>query len=63
MNPPGLTRVMQIGLGLLVLLVAIIGYRGFLRRHPAGRAWPERRSANAWHEHRASHEHQSEVRP
>ena len=61
--PPGLTRVMQIGLGLLVLLVAIIGYRGFLRRHPVGRAWPARRSANAWHEHRASHEHQSEVRP
>jgi hypothetical protein len=34
--PPGLTRGMQIGLGLLVLLVAIIGYRGFLRRHPPG---------------------------
>jgi len=35
--PPGLTRGMQIGLGLLVLLVAIIGYRGLLRRHPPGR--------------------------
>ena len=34
--PPGLTRGMQVGLGLLVLLVAIIGYRGFLRRHPPG---------------------------
>jgi len=32
--PPGLTRGMQIGLGLLVLLVAVIGYRGFARRHP-----------------------------
>ena len=31
--PPGLTRGMQIGLGLLVLLVAIIGYLGFARRH------------------------------
>jgi uncharacterized membrane protein YedE/YeeE len=30
--PPGLTRGMQIGLGVLVLLVAIIGYWGFLRR-------------------------------
>jgi len=34
--PPGLTRGMQVGLGLLVLLVAVIGYRGFLRRHPLG---------------------------
>jgi len=34
--PPGLTRAEQIGLGLLVLLVAVIGYRGFLRRHPPG---------------------------
>ena len=32
--PPGLTRGMQIGLGLLVLLLAVIGYRGFARRHP-----------------------------
>jgi hypothetical protein len=32
--PPGLTRGMQVGLGLLVLLVAVIGYRGFARRHP-----------------------------
>jgi Protein of Unknown function (DUF2784) len=37
--PPGLTRGMQIGLGVLVLLVAITGYRGFLRRHARGRAW------------------------
>ena len=30
--PPGLTHGMQIGLGILLLLVAIIGYWGFLRR-------------------------------
>jgi len=36
--PPGLTRGMQIGLGLLVLLVAAIGYRGVVRRYPARRA-------------------------
>ena len=40
--PPGLTRGMQIGLGLLVLLVAIIGYRGFLSRYPPGRMRPQR---------------------
>ena len=37
--PPGLTRGEQVGLGLLVLLVAVIGYRGFARRHPPGPAW------------------------
>jgi hypothetical protein len=37
--PPGLTRGMQIGLGVLVLLIAVAGYWGFLRRHAAGRAW------------------------
>lgn len=30
--PPGLTHGMQIGLGLLLLLVAMLGYWGFLRR-------------------------------
>jgi hypothetical protein len=30
--PPGLTHGMQIGLGVLLLLVAIIGYWGFLRQ-------------------------------
>jgi hypothetical protein len=40
--PPGLTRVEQVGLGLLVLLVAVIGYRGFARRHPPGTAWAKR---------------------
>ena len=42
--PPGLTRGMQIGLGLLVLLVAATGYRGFVHRHPTGRMWPRH-----WH--------------
>ena len=31
--PPGLTHGMQIGLGVLLLLVAIIGYWGLLHRH------------------------------
>jgi len=35
--PPGLTRGMQIGLGVLVLLIAIAGYWGYLRRHARGR--------------------------
>ena len=38
--PPGLTRGMQVGLGLLVLLVAVIGYRGFVRRHPLPHRYP-----------------------
>jgi Protein of Unknown function (DUF2784) len=46
--PPGLTHGMQIGLGVLLLLVAIIGYRGFLRRQGPGgaRAWPMARGRN-----------------
>jgi hypothetical protein len=34
--PPGLTHGMQFGLGVLLLLVAIIGYWGFLRRRGWG---------------------------
>ena len=30
--PPGLTRGLQIALGLLVVLIAVIGYGGYLRR-------------------------------
>jgi hypothetical protein len=37
--PAGLTRGMQAGLGVLVLLVAAGGYWGFLRRHGRGQAW------------------------
>jgi Protein of Unknown function (DUF2784) len=36
--PAGLTRGMQAGLGVLVLLIAIIGYRGTLLRHTPGGA-------------------------
>jgi Protein of Unknown function (DUF2784) len=32
--PPGLTRGWQVGLGLLVVLIAVIGYGGYLRRRP-----------------------------
>src|ERR1022692_206991 len=38
--PPGLTRGIQIGLGLFVVLVAAVGYGGYLRRQGGGRAWP-----------------------
>jgi Protein of Unknown function (DUF2784) len=31
--PPGLTRGIQVGLGLFVVLIAVAGYRGYLRRH------------------------------
>lgn len=30
--PPGLTRGAQVGLGILVLLITVVGYRGVLRR-------------------------------
>jgi uncharacterized protein DUF2784 len=35
--PPGLTRPIQVGLGLVVVLIAVAGYGGYLRRHPPGR--------------------------
>jgi uncharacterized protein DUF2784 len=60
--PPGLTRGMQIGLGLLVLLVAVIGYRGFLRRHRPGRMRPASWTANARQEHKAEDGHRRAVR-
>jgi hypothetical protein len=31
--PPGLTRGIQVGLGVFVVLIAVVGYRGYLRRH------------------------------
>ena len=61
--PPGLTRGMQVGLGLLVLLVAVIGYQGFLRRHPPGPAWPPRWLVTARQQHGAARGHQSAPRP
>jgi len=36
--PPGLTRGIQIGLGLFVVLLAAAGYGGFVRRHGPVRA-------------------------
>jgi hypothetical protein len=51
--PPGLTHGMQIGLGVLLLLVAIIGYWGFLRRRGWGGAWREPWPPGARPEHGA----------
>lgn len=36
--PPGLSRGTHVGLGVLVLVIAVAGYWGFLRRHAPGRA-------------------------
>jgi hypothetical protein len=59
--PPGLTHGMQFGLGVLLLLVAIIGYWGFLRRRGRGGA---RALANGSRpEHGDAHRHQRAVRP
>jgi hypothetical protein len=45
--PPGLTHGMQIGLGVLLLRVAIIGYWAFCAgTGGAGRAWPKARGRN-----------------
>ena len=57
--PPGLTHGMQIGLGILLLLVAIIGYRGFLRRHGRGGASLAEGSRP---DHGDAHRHQRAVR-
>lgn len=35
--PPGLTRGLQIGLGLFVVLIAVIGYGGYLHRNGPAR--------------------------
>jgi len=58
--PPGLTQGMQIGLGVLLLLVATIGYWGFLRRRKPGRApWPRTLRQG----HRNAHRQQPAMRP
>jgi hypothetical protein len=59
--PPGLTHGMQVGLGVLLLLVAIIGYWGFLRRRGRDGAsafgrWLAAGNGDA-------HRHQRAVRP
>jgi Protein of Unknown function (DUF2784) len=55
--PPGLTHGMQIGLGVLLLLVAIIGYGGFLRRCGRG----ESLAYGSRPEHGDAHRHQRAV--
>jgi hypothetical protein len=50
--PPGLTHGMQAGLGVLLLLVAIIGYWGFLRRH--GASLGQWLAAGTWDAHPTS---------
>ena len=61
--PPGLTRGMQLGLGILVVLVAVIGYRGFLRRHPPGWAARGRWPVRTRQEHPANPGDQHAARP
>jgi len=59
--PPGLTHQMQFGLGVLLLVVAIIGYWGFLRRR--GRGVARALAARSRPEHGDPHRHQWSVRP
>ena len=62
--PPGLTHGMQIGLGVLVLLLAIIGYWGFVHRHQWIHAWRHPGSVGARPENRnIRHRHQRALRP
>jgi hypothetical protein len=56
--PPGLTRGMQIGLGLLVLLVALLGYWAFLRRHGVRRARRKPSPPGVRSQNQAIHGHQ-----
>jgi hypothetical protein len=56
--PPGLTREMQIGLGLLVLLVALLGYWSFLRRHGVRRARRKTSPPGVRSQSRSIHGHQ-----
>ena len=56
--PPGLTRGMQIGLGLFVLLVALLGYWGCLRRHDWRRVWRRPSPPGVRSRNRANHGHQ-----
>jgi hypothetical protein len=60
--PPGLTRGLQIVLGLFVLLIAVVGYGGYLRRNPLfrSRVLLANPSARAW---RLSHPRGGSTRP
>lgn len=53
--PPGLTHGMQISLGILVLLLAIVGYWTLLRRHGWGEPWRRRPAMGAQPGHRDVH--------
>ena len=57
--PPGLTHGMQVGLGVLLLLVAIVGYLGFLRQHGIADRLSRGRSGRAT----AAHWQQPAARP
>jgi hypothetical protein len=61
--PPGLTHGMQIGLGVLLLVVAIIGYSGFLRRHRRDGTWREPWPISPARKHGHAQRHQRAVRP
>jgi hypothetical protein len=61
--PPGLTHGMQIGLGHLLLVVAIIGYSDFLRRHRRDGTWREPWPMSPARKHRHAQRHQRAVRP
>jgi Protein of Unknown function (DUF2784) len=60
--PPGLTHGMQIGLGVVLLLVAIIGYWSFLRRHVQCGAWRGLWPMGDRQQPREAHGHQRAVR-
>ena len=59
--PPGLTHGVQIGLGVLVLLLAIIGYWGFVRSLGWIRAWRQPGPLGARPEHRNSRRRHQDV--
>jgi hypothetical protein len=56
--PPGLTRGMQIGLGLFVLLVALLGYWSSLRRRGVRRARRKPSPLGVRSQNQAIHGHQ-----
>jgi hypothetical protein len=61
--PPGLTHGMQIGLGVLLLVVAIIGYSGFLHRHRRDGTWREPWPMSPARKHGHAQRHQWAMRP
>jgi len=61
--PPGLTHGMQIGLGVLLLVVAIIGYSGFLPRHRRDGKWREPWPMSPARKHGHAQRRQRAMRP